>query len=492
MIAHELTHVVQQGGAGNADKQQPSSEQITRMPVPTLQREYDAVDLIAYDKETYQYLKDLGLTKEAISDAMSLMQNNEQAKTSAYKTLLNSPPHSLNLKGGKIISAKSAIKKYLAKAGSVKKSQKDVFEAAATDAQGKTSKRLPKNGTKVPHKEIGKYWLKVGGEAGMTAEKLVKEYKLGAFPSYWAVQASGPIRLFRDNKNTGVLRPVMLVSDVVKNATKGVELGKTVYRGDGRGPYQGYGRNSDTWQDSKKGVLETGYKSWGKNQDLYLHADGSTNMDSDNPAGLYVSTSTQSQTALNFAGHPPHNTGWVYKMKIKAGINVNTLLGGISPHTEEKELSVPYEIPQSDILKFKDPYPGDDENKKGWKKVEDRFKQASFDPGSEIQEFRLFVDLYKEQNVEAKSAMLDKAGIIKLLLEKQQKPDKPDNVEKPGNEVMSYEQKVKLFEKDLKDAEADLAKNQVPKKLKGIGKGRLNSIIAKFGGKAKAKKKGKK
>jgi RHS repeat-associated protein len=86
-------------------------------------------------------------------------------------------------------------------------------------------------------------------------------------------------------------------------------------------------------------VFEQGLQSKGDNMDLLRHTSGNQS-----DTG-YISTSQDKGIAEGFAG----KNGYVYEIETNKGINANETLGAASPFPEQKEVSVPRQIPPSDI-----------------------------------------------------------------------------------------------------------------------------------------------
>lgn len=185
------------------------------------------------------------------------------------------------------------------------------------------------------------------GFPGVTAKDLMGE----RIVRYWVVDPKGVAIA----KLGGFeMRPVIMMSDVLASGV-GVVGGTTVYRGDQRGPIKGYPRSTGSWDSSRKGILETGFRAWLTDQDLWLHQMGYNNDDLswiEERTSAYVSTTTSIVKAAQFAG----DAGFLYTMKVPQGIKIGDALGPWrnSQYDAEMEISVPFGIDPGHITKIQD------------------------------------------------------------------------------------------------------------------------------------------
>jgi hypothetical protein len=84
-------------------------------------------------------------------------------------------------------------------------------------------------------------------------------------------------------------------------------------------------------------VFNEGLVPRGTSTDLLAHA-----MDSTNPPSGFTSTSMSSGVAGNFGP-------WVYSVRPIGGIDVNAVLGDLSPNADELEIAIPGGVLTQDI-----------------------------------------------------------------------------------------------------------------------------------------------
>ncbi|WP_344828759.1 enterotoxin A family protein [Rurimicrobium arvi] len=113
---------------------------------------------------------------------------------------------------------------------------------------------------------------------------------------------------------------------------------KFLYRFDTRGP--------------EEIMKEGGFRAWGTNMDLGLHAIGYSTHIADIPNSGYVSTSKSVDALIKSL--PQGASGYIYTIAWQpTGIDVNATLGAASPHPEEQEVAVPLFIPFISIRNIK-------------------------------------------------------------------------------------------------------------------------------------------
>jgi len=98
---------------------------------------------------------------------------------------------------------------------------------------------------------------------------------------------------------------------------------------------------------SENVLFNNGISAKGTSTDLYLHA-----LDSSHPPSAYVPTSTSADVAATY------NAQNVYVVRPVNGIDVNQVLGLMSPKPSDLEIAVPWRINPSDIRAVTHPQQG--------------------------------------------------------------------------------------------------------------------------------------
>lgn len=95
-------------------------------------------------------------------------------------------------------------------------------------------------------------------------------------------------------------------------------------------------------------VKAGGFKAWGSDMNLFLHAEGTNIV---NKTSGYVGTSSDLTALEKVIGN---QKGYIYKIKMQnSGVNVNETLGVKSPHPYEFEVAVPNQIKLSEVIGVK-------------------------------------------------------------------------------------------------------------------------------------------
>ncbi|WP_323873012.1 scabin-related ADP-ribosyltransferase [Xenorhabdus doucetiae] len=92
-------------------------------------------------------------------------------------------------------------------------------------------------------------------------------------------------------------------------------------------------------------IFDKGFETLGPSNDLYLHA-----LNNRKPPSNFVSTTTDPKQAIGFATNYGRQSGYMYIMKTKHGIDVNKTLGKDSPFANEAEIAMPGGVKSEDIL----------------------------------------------------------------------------------------------------------------------------------------------
>jgi hypothetical protein len=146
-------------------------------------------------------------------------------------------------------------------------------------------------------------------------------------PAYWVkdARAGGPWEAITEQG----LRP-MIIPESFPSALGTKNVPEVVYRGSGLSPMQV--------------LLYDGFRAWGTDVDLYHHTD--TEQTERRHSG-YVATSGVLDKAIKFADDAAGDDGYVYEIDLKGLFRIE--VGPFTRYPDEKEWVVPYQIPMKNV-----------------------------------------------------------------------------------------------------------------------------------------------
>ena len=173
---------------------------------------------------------------------------------------------------------------------------------------------------------FGLYGAIISADEGNTAQAVFRAL-VAIFACYKMGKAIEGIDLIRTGTPTGE-NGWSSQKPGANNAPANDKPVRTLYRGD----------RSSTLDD----VFENGFQSKGTHNDALLHTKSNTT------AGNFVSTTSEQDVALGFAGSG--RRGYLYVIKTDNYVDINATYGSQAYYPEQCEFSIPGGVPSSDIV----------------------------------------------------------------------------------------------------------------------------------------------